>query len=213
MENACQEETGVSCLANLSGYLWSVSKWETFAWERSLRHTRRMFGQDNIWWCSISDVKSKASGDKRIYISCCCTITTYMHYWCCQKQDIFQHPQCWNKSWITPKACGEASEDIEAQGTNIGRLTLCSTESAIFQRPLSCGGCHPDLFTAGLKASSGGVPSVCRAKYCHDRYLYCLHSNLYVFSCASVSVVVVITLFQPHQAEQMSTHNKKNVRV
>ena len=40
-------------------------------------------------------------------------------------------------------------------------MTCFSRSSAIRHKPVSLGACHPERLTAGLKASSGGVPSTC----------------------------------------------------
>lgn len=43
-----------------------------------------------------------------------------------------------------------------------GRQTSCLTSVAISQSPVSFGGCHPERFTAGENASSGGRASLFR---------------------------------------------------
>lgn len=46
-------------------------------------------------------------------------------------------------------------------GCSSASHTLPCTASAAPHSPVSCGGCQPERLTAGLNASSGGLPSVC----------------------------------------------------
>ena len=82
--------------------------------------------------------------------------------------------------------------------------TSCATRSAAFQRPVSCGGCHPDRFTGGSMASGGGVPSVCTAQ---------------VFCCISLTQDSSLTrgcarlLYAPAQLQLTEAFTEPQARV